>query len=189
MRTRCDWAGDDLPMIAYHDREWGVPLFDDRRLFELLVLEGAQAGLSWRTILHKRPGYREAFDHFDPAQVAAFDAARVEGLIQNPAIVRNRLKIQSAVRNARHFLDLQARHGTFHSFLWSFVGGTPIINHWQRSAEVPVSTPAAAALSRALKEAGMNFVGPTICYAYMQSAGLVNDHLVSCFRHEALAAT
>ncbi len=182
MPDRCPWCGTDPLYVAYHDEEWGVPLHDDRALFELLVLEGAQAGLSWITVLRKRDAYRAAFAGFDIATVAAFTEADQARLLANPGIVRNRLKVAGAIRTARAVLDLQERHGSLDAFLWSFVGGAPRINHWSSLSEVPVSTPEAVAMSRALQKAGATFVGPTICYAFMQAAGLVDDHLSSCFK-------
>lgn len=182
MPDRCPWCGTDPLYVAYHDHEWGVPIHDDRALFELLVLEGAQAGLSWLTVLRKRDAYRAAFAGFDIATVAAFTEADQARLLANPGIVRNRLKVAGAIRTARAVLDLQARHGSLDAFLWSFVGGAPRINHWSSLSEVPVSTPEAVAMSRALQKVGATFVGPTICYAFMQAAGLVDDHLSSCFK-------
>ena len=182
MPERCPWCGTDPLYVAYHDEEWGVPLHDDRALFELLVLEGAQAGLSWITVLRKREAYRAAFGGFDIATVAAFTEDDQARLLANPGIVRNRLKVAGAIRTARAVLDLQARHGSLDAFLWSFVGGTPRVNQWSSLSEVPVSTPEAVAMSRALQKAGATFVGPTICYAFMQAAGLVDDHLTSCFK-------
>jgi DNA-3-methyladenine glycosylase I len=182
-RVRCAWAGSDALYRAYHDREWGVPLHDDRRLFELLCLEGAQAGLAWITILRKRSGYRRAFDRFDPKKVAAYRAAKIRSLLADPGIVRNRLKVNGAVRNARAYLALRAELGSFDRFLWNFIGGTPRQNAWQSLREVPARTPESDALSRTLQERGFTFVGSTICYAFMQAAGLVNDHVVDCFRH------
>jgi DNA-3-methyladenine glycosylase I len=172
---------------AYHDREWGVPLHDDRRLFELLCLEGAQAGLAWITILRKRAAYRRAFDRFDPRKMARYDAAKVRVLLRDPGIVRNRLKVRGAVTNARAFLALRAKHGRFDSFLWSFVGGQPRQNAWRTLREVPARTAESDALSKALRQRGFTFVGSTICYAFMQAAGLVNDHLVDCFRYPEVA--
>lgn len=187
MKQRCSWCGDHGLYQAYHDEEWGVPARDDHRLFEMLILEGAQAGLNWLTILKKREAYRRAFAAFDPIQVAGFSEASVEALMRNEGIVRNRLKIHSAIRNARVFCELQSRHGSFASWLWAFVDGEPIRNYFGSMAEVPASTPLSEQISRELKRAGMNFVGPTILYAYMQSVGLVNDHVTSCFRHAELA--
>jgi DNA-3-methyladenine glycosylase I len=188
-RTHCPWCGDDPLYVDYHDREWGVPLHDDRRLFELLVLEGAQAGLSWITILRKRDNYRRAFDHFDIARVAAYDEAKIARLLADPGIVRNRLKIAAAVKNARAVLEIQERFVSLDAFLWRFVDGVPIQNRWRSMTQVPAVTPAAEAMSRELKKAGCTFVGPTICYALMQSVGMVNDHLVGCFRHGELSAS
>jgi DNA-3-methyladenine glycosylase I len=179
---RCAWAGQDPLYVAYHDEEWGVPVRDDRRLFEFLVLEGAQAGLSWLTILRKREGYRRAFAGFHPERVAAFGAADVERLVSDPGIVRNRLKIESAVSNARAFLRVQEEHGSFASYVWGFVDGETIQNMWRTVGEIPAKTPEAEQLSRDLKAQGFRFVGPTICYAHMQATGMVNDHMVDCFR-------
>ena len=179
---RCGWAGDDPRMIAYHDKEWGVPVHDDRLFFEFLTLEGAQAGLSWSTILNKRDGYREAFASFEPERVARFDRRRVERLLTNPAIVRNRLKVESTVSNAHAFLDLRREHGSFDRFVWTFVGGAPRINRWRSLSAVPARTKESDALSAALAKRGFRFVGSTIVYAFMQATGLVDDHLVGCFR-------
>ncbi len=184
--TRCAWAGDDPLSIAYHDQEWGVPVHDDRRLFEFLVLEGAQAGLSWMTILKKRENYRRAFADFDPASVARFDAAKIEELLSDPGIVRNRLKVVAAIDNARAFLKVQEEFGSFDAYLWRFVGGQPIHNRWQSLAEIPAQTAEAEALSKDLKRRGFRFVGPTICYAFMQAVGMVLDHTTDCFRYEEL---
>lgn len=186
-QTQCAWAVGDALYQAYHDEEWGVPLHDDQRLFEFLILEGAQAGLSWITVLRKRENYRAAFDQFDPVKVAAYDAARMDALLQNPGIIRNRLKIQSAVRNAQAFLRVQAEFGSFDAYIWGFVGGKPRQNHWQSLADVPAETDEARAMSKDLKRRGFNFVGPTICYAFMQACGMVNDHVVGCFRHAELS--
>jgi DNA-3-methyladenine glycosylase I len=183
---RCPWPGDDAQMLAYHDHEWGTPVHDDRRLFEFLVLEGAQAGLSWATILHKREGYRIAFDGLEPALVARYDEARIADLLSNPAIVRNRLKVRAAVTNARAFLEVQSAFGSFDAYLWRYVEGRTVHNAWRELHEIPTVTPLAETISRDLKGRGFAFVGPTICYAYMQAVGLVNDHLVSCFRWQAL---
>jgi len=181
--VRCPWAGTDPLYIAYHDTEWGVPSHDDRHLFEMLVLEGAQAGLSWITILRKRAHYREAFEGFDPARVARFTPARIERLLKNPNIVRNRLKVAGAVRNAQAFLRVQDEFGSFDRYVWSHVGGRPVINRFRTLREVPARTPVSDALSRDLRRRGFTFVGSTICYAFMQATGMVNDHLVGCFRH------
>lgn len=173
--------------MDYHDHEWGTPLHDDQRLFEFLVLEGMQAGLSWITILRKREAFRHAFAGFDPARVARFTEKEVARLMQNASIVRNRLKIEAAIGNARAFLALQEKHGSFAVWSWRFVDGAPVVNHWRTPAEVPVYTPAAAAFSKELKKAGFKFVGPTVVYSHMQATGMVNDHLVDCFRHRELA--
>jgi DNA-3-methyladenine glycosylase I len=173
-------------MEAYHDQEWGVPLHDDRALFELLTLEGAQAGLSWSTILRRREGYRSAFTGFEPARVAAFDDEDVRALLANPAIIRNRQKIISTVENARRVLEVQKEHGSFDRFVWSFVGERPLVHAFASLAEIPAQTPESQALSRALRKRGFGFVGPTIMYAFMQSAGLVNDHVLTCFRYREL---
>jgi len=179
---RCGWAGDDPLYVRYHDREWGVPLHRDRRLFEMLILEGAQAGLSWLTILKKRENYRAAYDRFDPEKVARYDARKLARLLADEGIVRNRAKLHASVANARAFLAIREEFGTFDRFLWDFVDGRPRINRRRSMKQVPAQTPESKALSRELKRRGMNFVGPTICYAYMQSVGLVNDHLTGCFR-------
>ena len=181
-KTRCAWARTPLG-IAYHDTEWGVPVHDDRLLFEFLILEGAQAGLSWETILQKREAYRKAFANFDPARVAKFSAARVERLLQNPGIVRNRLKVNAAVQNAKAFLSIQREFGSFDKYVWRFVGGSPIINRWRNYQHAPAVTAESDALSRDLTARGFNFVGSTICYAFMQAVGIVNDHAVDCFRY------
>jgi DNA-3-methyladenine glycosylase I len=186
-QRRCAWAGTDPRMIAYHDEEWGVPVHDDRLLFEFLTLEGAQAGLSWQTILNKRDAYREAFAGFDPARVARFDARRIERLLGNPRIVRNRLKIESTVTNARAFLQVQHEAGSFDHFVWGIVGGSPRTNRWRSMRSVPARTAESDALSAELKRHGFRFVGSTICYAFMQATGLVNDHLVSCARYGEIA--
>jgi len=185
-KRRCPWPGSDPLYVDYHDREWGTPLRDDRGLFEFLVLEGAQAGLSWATILHKRENYRRAFAGFDPEAVARFDERRLAELLADPGIVRNRLKVAAAVGNARAFLDVCAQRGGFSDYIWSFTDGRPVRNRWRTMAEVPATTPAAEAMSRDLKRRGFKFVGPTICYAFMQAVGMVNDHLVGCFRHAEL---
>jgi len=183
-QVRCTWARLENPLyLAYHDGEWGVPSHDDRHLFEMLILEGAQAGLSWETILNKRAAYRAAFDDFDPRRVARYDTRKIAALLANPGIVRNRLKVTAAVGNARTFLAIQRECGSFDAYLWGFVDGKPIQNAWERLADVPPRTPTAKALSRDLVRRGFKFVGPTICYAYMQAVGLVNDHVVECFRY------
>ncbi|MFH0915508.1 MAG: DNA-3-methyladenine glycosylase I [bacterium] len=180
--TRCAWVGENPLYVAYHDEEWGVPVHDDRLLFEFLVLEGAQAGLSWLTILRKRDGYREAFAGFDPVRVAAFDASDVQRLLADPGIVRNRLKVESAISNARAFLKVQEEFGSFDAYVWGFAGGETIHNRWHSVAEIPTQTPQAGHMSADLKRRGFRFIGPTICYAHMQATGMVNDHTVDCFR-------
>ena len=182
-RSRCGWCGDEPLYVAYHDEEWGVPVFDDRTLFEFLILEGAQAGLSWSTILNKREGYRRLYDGFDPEQVARFDEAKVAGLLGDPAIVRNRAKVAASIRNARAFLEVQAEFGSFGDYIWRFTDGVPIRNAWRTLDEIPATTPLAETISEDLKGRGFSFVGPTIVYAHMQATGMVNDHLVSCFRY------
>jgi len=183
--SRCPWPMDDL-YIAYHDTEWGVPVHDDRLLFEFLVLEGAQAGLSWHIILKKRENYRKAFDHFDPQKVARYTEAKLARLLADPGIVRNRLKIAAAVRNAKAFLAVQEEFGSFDRYIWQFVGGRPIINTHRSMKDVPERTRESDTLSHDLKQRGFTFVGSTICYAHMQATGMVNDHLVTCFRHKEL---
>ena len=182
---RCEWARTDLS-VAYHDREWGVPLHDDRRLFEFLILEGAQAGLSWETILKKRSAYRKAYDRFDPKKVARYDRRKVARLLADEGIVRNRLKIGASIDNARAFLEVREEFGTFDAYLWELVGGKPKRNRWKKLAEIPARSPEGDALSKDLKARGFRFVGPTICYAFMQAVGRVNDHVVSCFRYREL---
>lgn len=184
---RCTWCGDDPLYRDYHDREWGVPLHDDRALFEFLILEGAQAGLSWITILRKRENYRVAFDGFDAARIARYGANKIESLLQNPGIVRNRLKVSAAVTNAQKFLEVQDEFGSFDIFLWRFVDGKPKQNTWRSPAEILASTPESDALSKELKRRGFKFVGSTICYALMQATGMVNDHVMDCFRYKELA--
>lgn len=184
---RCPWAGTDPLYRDYHDREWGVPLYDNQPLFEFLILEGAQAGLAWITVLRKRPAYRQAFDQFDPYKIARYGTARKAKLLQNPGLIRNRLKIDSAVRNAQAYVAMAQSGEDFSEFLWGFVNGRAKINHWRSLAEVPASTAESEAMSRALKKRGFNFVGPTICYAFMQATGMVNDHLVDCYRHRQCA--
>lgn len=182
---RCDWAKNDLA-CSYHDTEWGVPLHDDQRLFEFLILEGAQAGLSWDTVLRKRENYRAAFDFFQAEKIVRYDDRKCAELLNNEGIIRNRLKIASAVGNAKAFLKVKDELGSFDSYIWSFVDGKPIVNAWENLREVPVSTPVSNALSKDLKRRGFNFVGSTIMYAFMQACGLVNDHLVSCFRYKEI---
>ena len=179
---RCEWVNLDNPLyIAYHDHEWGVPVHDERKHFEMLVLEGAQAGLSWETILNRREGYRRAFDNFDPEKIAAYDETRVEALMQDTGIIRNRLKIRSAIRNAQVFLKIQQECGSFDAYIWAFVGGKPIVNHYHSFQEIPAQTPLSASISKDLKKRGMSFVGPTIIYAHMQAIGMVDDHQTDCF--------
>ncbi len=187
--TRCKWAEGVSPdYITYHDEEWGVPVWDDRTQFEFLILEGAQAGLSWSTILNKRSGYRKNFADFDVQKVARFTKKRIEKILEDPAVVRNRLKVESAVNNAKAFLDVQEEFGTFSDYIWGFVGGKPIQNRLRKDSDTPVTSPESDALSKDLKARGFKFVGSTIVYAHMQATGMVNDHVVSCFRHEACAA-
>jgi DNA-3-methyladenine glycosylase I len=188
-RTRCDWTtGGDALMLAHHDEEWGVPSHDDRHLFELLTLEGAQAGLSWATILRKREGYRRAFAGFDPEAVARFGTKDVERLLADPGIVRNRLKIESTVVNAGRVLEIEGELGSLDAYLWGFVGGEPLVGRWRSVSEIPAETEFSRALSKDLKRRGFRFVGPTVCYAFMQSVGLVNDHTVDCYRFPELTA-
>ena len=185
--TRCKWPGDDPIYVEYHDKEWGVPEHDDRKLFEMLVLDGMQAGLSWITILKKRENFRRAFDHFDPEKVANYDEARIRELLNDAGIIRNRLKIRAAVDNAQAFLRVQEEFGSFDRYIWQFVQGEPIVNAWTREEDIPASTPEAEAMSKDMKRRGFKFVGPTICYAFMQAAGLVNDHVVDCFRYREIS--
>ena len=187
--SRCPW-GDSHPLyVAYHDREWGLPAHGDRRLFEMLLLEGAQASLSWLTILKKRASYRRAFDRFDPEKIAAYDARKVRALLADPGIVRNRLKVRAFIDNAQAFLDVRREYGTFDAYIWQFVNGRPKVNRWKTMKEVPPRTPESDAMSRDLRERGFRFVGSTICYAFMQATGMVNDHLVTCFRHREVRYT
>jgi DNA-3-methyladenine glycosylase I len=183
---RCVWALSSQQYLDYHDKEWGVPVHDDRKLFEMLILEGVQAGLSWSLILKKREGYLQAFDGFDAHKIAHYDDRKVQELLANPEIVRNRLKIQAAIQNARAFLELQSQYGSFDAFLWRFVGRQPIQNAWQTLQEIPASTRESDAVSKELKRHGFTFVGTTICYAFMQAVGMVNDHTVECFRWQEL---
>ena len=183
MKRRCAWSGTDPLYMEYHDREWGVPLHDDRKLFEMLTLEGMQAGLSWITILKKREAFREAFDRFDPARVARYDGRKIRELLQNPGIIRNRLKILAAVQNAKAFWEVAEEFGDFDRYIWKFVRGKPIQNRWAGLKEIPARTEESEAMSRDLKKRGFKFVGSTICYAFMQAVGMVNDHLPYCFRH------
>lgn len=181
--NRCDWAQGSEEEIHYHDKEWGVPVHDDQRLFEFLILEGAQAGLSWVTVLKKRENYRKAFDDFNAEKIAGYSEKKVARLLENPGIIRNRLKINATLSNARCFLEVQKEMGSFDQYIWSFVDHKPIINQWRSASEVPVSTEVSNLISKDLKKRGFKFVGSTICYAYMQAVGMVNDHIVSCFRH------
>jgi DNA-3-methyladenine glycosylase I len=183
--TRCAWASSSDLLMKYHDQEWGVPIHDDRALFEFLILEGAQAGLSWSTILNKRPAYRAAFDRFDPRKVARYDETKIAALLENAGIVRNRLKLRAAVRNAQSFLVLQKEFGSFDAYIWTFAGGKPMQNR-RRSQDVPARTTESDAMSKDLVKRGFTFVGSTICYAFMQATGMVNDHVVECFRHKEL---
>lgn len=184
MKSRCRWSATDPLYTKYHDTEWGLPLHDDRRLFEFLILEGAQAGLSWITILKKRRNYRKAFDYFDAHKIAEYDIRKVSELLSNEGIVRNKLKINAAIQNAISFLAVQREFGSFNNYIWQFVGGNTIKNKWESLAEIPAQTQESAAMGADLKKRGFKFVGPTICYAFMQAAGLVNDHVVDCFRYE-----
>jgi DNA-3-methyladenine glycosylase I len=185
-RPRCGWPGDDELMRRYHDEEWGVPVHDERKWFEYLVLDAFQAGLSWRTVLHKREGFRQVFRDFDPGRVARLTQKHLAAACVNPAIIRNRLKIEAAVRNARAFLEVQERQGSFDAFIWSFTDGEVVHNRWTGLEQLPASTPLSDSVSRSLKQAGFSFVGSTICYAFLQAGGIVNDHLVHCFRHREL---
>ena len=184
MRKRCEWAGSDPLYIDYHDKEWGVPVHDDRKIFEMLVLEGAQAGLNWLTVLRKRENYRKAFDNFDPRKVAKYDNEKFQKLLATEGIIRNKLKIRSVIQNARAFLEMQKEFGSFNAYIWQFVGGKPIRNSWKSLSELPVQTAESEAMSKDLKRRGFSFVGPTICYAHMQATGMVNDHVVTCFRYK-----
>ena len=181
---RCGWVTDDLLYVRYHDLEWGVPLHDDTRLFEMLILEGAQAGLSWLTILKRRETYRIAYDGFDPVKIAGWNSQKVTHLLKDPGIIRNRLKVESARVNAKAYLDIIKERDSFDEFIWSFVDGKPVQNSWQESAQIPVTTEASDRMSRELKRRGFKFVGPTICYAFMQAVGMVNDHVTDCFRYD-----
>jgi DNA-3-methyladenine glycosylase I len=181
--TGCEWPSDDLLMLKYHDTEWGVPVHDDRKLFEFLVLDAMQAGLSWRTILHKRENFRKAFDNFDSEKVARYTEKRIAKLLQDPGIIRNRLKVQSAVTNARALLQVQEEFSSFDRYIWRFVDGQPRVNRFQLMKQIPATSKESDAMSKDLKQRGFNFVGSTICYAFMQAAGMVNDHIVTCFRY------
>ena len=186
MNNRCAWVGSSELELAYHDHEWGVPVHDDRLLFEFLILEGAQAGLSWLTILNKREGYRQAFDHFDASKIAQYDDYKQQELKQNPNIVRNRLKISSTISNAQAFLDIQQKYGSFDKYIWQFTDGKSIQNQWTALCEIPASDTRSEAMSKNLKHHGFKFVGPTICYAFMQATGMVNDHTANCYRYTQL---
>lgn len=183
-KTRCAWLSEDPLYIEYHDKEWGVPCYNDQHLFEMLILEGAQAGLSWLTILKKREGYRKAFAEFDAKKMARFSEKKIEMLLLNPAIVRNRLKVNAAVSNARAYLAIVKEYGTFSDYIWQFVEGKPVKNRWKKLKDIPVTTPESDRMSKDLKKRGFKFVGSTICYAYMQSVGMVNDHTTDCFRYK-----
>jgi DNA-3-methyladenine glycosylase I len=187
MKQRCEWCGSDPLYVAYHDDEWGVPVHDDRRLFEFLVLEGAQAGLSWLTILKKRENYRNALDAFDVERIAAYGPRDIRRLLDDPGIVRNRLKIEATIRNARGVLAIRDEYGTLDAFLWRYVDGTPVQNAWKRMAQIPAKTKQSDQMSKDLRARGFNFVGSTICYAFMQAVGMVNDHVTDCFRHKEIA--
>ena len=182
-KNRCAWCGHDPLYIKYHDEEWGVPIYEDQLLFAKLILDGAQAGLSWITILRKRENYWKAFDQFNPEKIARYDQVKIGELLENAGIVRNKLKINAAIKNAQGYLDIMEKEGSFSSFLWQFVNGYPIQNSWQALAQVPTQSPESEAMSKALKKRGFSFVGPTICYAFMQATGFYNDHLITCFRH------
>ncbi len=184
---RCGWAGADPLYQQYHDQEWGVPCRDDQTLFEFLILEGAQAGLSWITVLRKREHYRQVFDQFDTEKIARYSPRKVAQLLADPGIIRNRLKVMSSINNARLFIDIKEEYGDFSSFIWRFVDGRPIVNHWPTLEQVPATTPESDAMSKELKRRGFKFVGSTICYAYMQAVGMVNDHTLNCFRHQELS--
>ena len=184
--VRCTWPKGDLDMISYHDHEWGVPVHDDRVLFEFLILEGAQAGLTWQTILKRREGYRKAFKHFDPVKISKYTASDSTRLLSDPGIIRNRLKIKGTIENAKKFIEIQKSFGSFNAYLWQFTGGKPIIHRFTSSTEIPMTTKESDALSKDLKQRGFAFVGSTICYAFMQAIGMVNDHLISCFRYKEI---
>ncbi|NIS07766.1 MAG: DNA-3-methyladenine glycosylase I [Candidatus Dadabacteria bacterium] len=185
-KTRCSWMGDDEIMLAYHDHEWGVPVYDDKKWFEYIILDAFQAGLSWKTVLHKRDGFKKVFFNFDPVKVARLSDKQMEAARNNPAIIRNRLKIKAAKTNAEAFLKIQQQHGSFNSYIWSFTDGKVIQNKWKSLGDIPASTPLSDDISKALKKEGFTFVGSTICYAFLQAAGVVNDHITSCFRYKEL---
>ena len=186
MQKRCEWCGNDPLYVAYHDNEWGLPIHDDQLLFEFLILEGAQAGLNWLTILKKRENYRKSFDAFDPQIVANYTQVDIDRLMADEGIVRNRLKIESAIKNAQGVLKIQKEFGSFDAYLWAYVDGTPIVNRWDSLEDIPVKTEISETMSKDLKKRGFNFVGPTICYAFMQAIGMVNDHTIDCFKHEEI---
>lgn len=184
---RCDWVNASPLMIRYHDEEWGVPVHDDRKLFEFIILDAFQAGLSWSCILNKRESFRQAFDNFQPEQIALYEDTKIQALLADASIIRNRLKIKATIHNARAYLKILESQGSFDAYIWQFTAGKTIVNTWRESAQIPVSTPESDAMSRDLKQRGFSFVGTTICYAFMQAAGMVNDHLLSCFRYRELA--
>ena len=186
LKKRCEWAGSDPLYVAYHDNEWGTPVYDDRKLFEFLILESAQAGLSWITILKKRHNYATAFDQFDPEKIAGYSDSKIQALLKNTGIIRNKKKIQAAVKNAAAFLHVQEEWGSFNRYIWRFAGGTPRINSWKQVSEIPAKTDESTCMSKDLKQRGFIFVGPTICYAFMQAVGMVNDHVIDCFRYAEL---
>jgi len=186
MKQRCTWAGNDPLLVAYHDREWGVPLHDDKKLFEFLCLEGAQAGLSWSTVLKKREAYCLAFDGFEPTLVACYDETKIQALLKNQGIIRNNLKVRAFITNAVRFLEIQSDFGSFDSYLWQFVNHHPIQNHWKQLDQIPATSPESLTMSKDMRKRGFKFVGPTICYALMQAIGMINDHTVDCYRHQAV---
>lgn len=186
MKQRCEWAGSDPLYIKYHDEEWGIPVHDDRKLFEMLILEGAQAGLSWITVLRKQNNYRKAFDNFNPEKIARYNEEKINQLLMNPGIIRNRLKILAAIQNAKSFIEIKNKYGSFDNYIWRFVDYTPMINNWNSLKEIPPRTIESDLMSKELKKSGFKFVGSTICYAFMQAVGMVNDHLIYCFKHKQL---
>jgi DNA-3-methyladenine glycosylase I len=186
MNKRCEWAGSDPLYVEYHDREWGVPEHNDRKLFELLILEGAQAGLSWLTVLKKRTNYRKAFDNFDAKKIARYDSRKIKELLNNEGIIRNRLKVEAAIKNAKAFLAVQKEFGSFDAYVWGFVNGTPVRNKWRTIRDIPAKTDISDSMSKDLKRRGFKFAGSTICYAFMQATGMVNDHVVGCFRYDTV---
>ncbi|MCP3849119.1 MAG: DNA-3-methyladenine glycosylase I [Gammaproteobacteria bacterium] len=186
IKNRCEWCSGDKLYQKYHDSEWGVPSYDDQHLFEMLILEGAQAGLSWITVLKKRAHYQKVFDHFDANKIALYDEKKIAQLLADPGIIRNRLKVNSTITNARLFIEIKEEYGSFSDYIWQFVNGQPIINHWKMLSNVPVSTKESDQMSKALKKRGFKFIGTTICYAYMQAVGMVNDHTLDCYRHQKL---